>query len=293
MNRRGIKGCPRRLQPGLSGFPDGLGCVDEDHPFGQKRFTRMRHFGSKNCLTAKGIAGAILLVLSSLAPGVALAYFTTTGAGTGGTPVGWDFALTRAVDRLTAPAILGAVVNYSTLAQSITETSSTMNGVSGISAIENPSGQESTSSTYLLGILRSAYNEMMALPSNALISGDINGMTLFPGVYFDSGALNMAASGVLTLDGRGDPKSLFVFQVTGAVGIGAGSLINLSNGAQANNVYWISTGAFGGGAGSTLVGNVIAQGAADPGAGSSLIGRLLSLAAITITSVTITTPDQP
>ena len=81
--------------------------------------------------------------------------------------------------------------------------------------------------------------------------------------------------------------------MTGAVGIGAGSLIKLSNGAQANNVYWISTGAFGGGAGSTLVGNVIAQGAADPGAGSSLIGRLLSLAAITITSVTITTPDQP
>jgi len=246
----------------------------------------------KGWLEKNGPAGALLLIAFSLVPGAASAYFATFGVGTGGTPVGSDFALTRAVDRLTTAAILGVLVNYSTLAPAITETSSTMNGISGSSAIENPSGQESTSATYLLDQLRTPYAEMMALPSNAQISGDLNGMTLVPGVYFDSGALNMAASGVLTLDGRGDSNSLFVFQVTGAVGIGAGSLIKLTNGAQANHVYWVTTGAFGGGAGSALVGNVIAQGAANPGAGSTLTGRLLSLAAITITSVTITTPRQ-
>jgi hypothetical protein len=165
-----------------------------------------------------------------------------------------------------------------------------MDGISGISAIENPSGTQSTSATALLAGLLTTYNKMMALPSNAVISGDINGRTLAPGVYFDGGALNMAASGILMLDGQGDPNSLFIFQVTGSIGFGAGSLIKLINGAEANNVYWVSTGAFGGGAGSALAGNVIANGAGNPGAGSTFVGRILSLAALTLTSVTITTP---
>ncbi len=232
----------------------------------------------------------VLLGIVSLTPGVAFASFSSTSSGEGTARLGTDFSLTRAVDQLTTEAILEALVSYSTLATAITQTSSTMDGISGLNALENPSGEQSSSASALLAVLQASYNKMMALPSNALISGDINGLTLAPGVYFDGGALNMAASGVLTLDGHGDPTSLFVFQVTGSIGIGAGSLVKLVNGAQANNVYWISTGAFGGGAGSALAGNVIANGAADPGAGSDFVGRILTLAALTLTSVTITTP---
>lgn len=238
---------------------------------------------------ARHVSG-VLLGLSILSPGVALAHFVATSSGVGTARLGTDFSLTRAVDQLTTAAILGTVVSYSTLAPAITQTSSVMDGISGVNAIENPSGSQSSSAATLLGELLSSYHKMMALPNNALISGDINGLTLVPGVYFDAGALNMAASGVLTLDGRGDPNALFVFQVTGSIGIGAGSLIKLINGAQGNNVYWVSTGAFGGGAGSSLAGNVIANGAGNPGAGSTFVGRILSLAALTLTSVTITTP---
>lgn len=226
----------------------------------------------------------------SLTTGTAFAYVSTTGVGTGKTFVGNDFSITRAVDALTTKAILGTVASYSTLAPAITQTSTAMDGLSGVGALSNPSGVGATSAATLLAELRTSYTNMMALPSSELISGDINLRTLTPGVYFDGGALNMAASGVLTLDGEGDPSAIFVFQVVGSIGIGAGSVVNLINGAQANNVYWVSTGAFGGGAGSALVGNVIANGAANPGAGSSFVGRILSLAALTLTSVTILTP---
>lgn len=233
---------------------------------------------------------AVILLILGLASNPAFAYLTATGHGEGKTLVGSDFSLTRAVDALTTVAILGAVASYSTLAPAITETSSTMDGLNGASALTNPSGADSTSAVTLIAALQASYIKMMSLPSSNLIAGDINSRILTPGVYLDGGALNMAASGVLTLDGGGDPNSLFVFQVVGSIGIGAGSIINLVNGAQANNVYWVSTGAFGGGAGSNLVGNVIANGAANPGAGSSFVGRILSLAALTLTSVTILTP---
>lgn len=236
------------------------------------------------------LAGVLVLATYILTSGVAFGFFADTGSGQGAAMVGSNFSITRAVDQLTTKAILGPIATYSTLAPAITQTSSTMDGTSGINAIKNPSGGQSTSATVLLAELLSTYNKMMALPSNAVISGDINGLTIAPGVYFDAGALNMAASGILTLDAHGDPNALFVFQVTGAIGIGAGSLIQLINGAQANNVYWVSTGAFAGGAGSALSGNVIANGAGNPGASSVVVGRLLSLAALTLTSVTITTP---
>lgn len=232
---------------------------------------------------------AILLLLS-FTSNQAFAYQTTTGYGEGRTLVGNNFSITRAVDALTIVAILGAVASYSTLSPAITQTSSTMDGLNGVDALTNPSGTDSTSAATLLAALRASYIKMITLPASNLISGDINSRILNPGVYFDGGALNMAASGVLTLDGGGDPNSIFVFQVVGSIGIGAGSTINLINGAQANNVYWVSTGAFGGGAGSNLVGNVIANGAGNPGAGSSVVGRILSLTALTLTSVTILTP---
>ena len=53
----------------------------------------------------------------------------------------------------------------------------------------------------------------------------------------------MAASTTMTLDGQGNPNSVFIFQFGAAFSTGASSIIKLVNDAQASNVFWVVTGA--------------------------------------------------
>ena len=84
--------------------------------------------------------------------------------------------------------------------------------------------------------LTTAYNTLAGLPcppANAIVA-NLGGTTLAAGVYCT--ASGISSSGVLTLDGGGDPNAVFVFQA-GTSLTTAGSVV-LINGAQAKNVYW-------------------------------------------------------
>jgi hypothetical protein len=123
-------------------------------------------------------------------------------------------------------------------------------------------------------------NELGALAPTREIGGDINGLTLYPGVTHSGAALSM--SGTLTLDAAGDPHGVFVIQVGGAVTTAAASQINLVGGAKASNVHWIVDGAVGVGAAANFVGNILAQGAVTLGAGAVLHGRAFSKGTVTL-----------
>ena len=56
-----------------------------------------------------------------------------------------------------------------------------------------------------------AYDDAASRAPTASVSGDLVGQTLPGGVYKSTGPL--ALSGTLTLDGGGDPDSVFIFQV--------------------------------------------------------------------------------
>jgi hypothetical protein len=76
-------------------------------------------------------------------------------------------------------------------------------------------------------------------PAPILVSGDIGGQTLAPGIYKTNSTL-MVQSGDLTLDAQGDANAVWIFQVASGfttVG-GAGGSVILSGGAQAKNVFW-------------------------------------------------------
>uniref|UniRef100_UPI00359492BE ice-binding family protein n=1 Tax=Persicitalea sp. TaxID=3100273 RepID=UPI00359492BE len=102
--------------------------------------------------------------------------------------------------------------------------------------------------------------------------------TLTPGVYCQTGpAAATDLTGVLTLDGGGDPNAVFIIKLNGAFSTATGSSILLTNGASAANVFFQVNGAVILGISSTFSGTIIANGAISLLTGASLLGRALSL----------------
>ena len=84
--------------------------------------------------------------------------------------------------------------------------------------------------------LTTAYNDAAGRALTASVAGDLVGQTLVEGVYKSTGPL--AVSGALTLDGQGNPNSVFIFQVASTLITASASSIVLTNSAQACNIYW-------------------------------------------------------
>ncbi|MCU1597005.1 MAG: hypothetical protein JWQ47_744 [Glaciihabitans sp.] len=135
--------------------------------------------------------------------------------------------------------------------------------------------------------LTAAYADALSRPVDTEFAGDLNGVTFTAGVHHTAAALELSAAGTLALNGQGDPDSVFIFQVDGALNTGAGSSVLLVNGARASNVYWQVNGAAGTGALSSFSGTILASGAITIGAGGRLIGRALSSGAVTLANNTI------
>jgi hypothetical protein len=95
-------------------------------------------------------------------------------------------------------------------------------------------------------------------------------------------------TGNLTLDGQGDPKSIFIFKVDGAFATAALSNVLLINAANLRNVYWQINGAFTLGDSSVFRGNILVNGAITLNNNSIFFGRALSkTGAIIINAITL------
>lgn len=202
---------------------------------------------------------------------------------------------------ISAP-FLGAAQNFSILAgDAVTNTgASKVSGDVGVSpglvvtgfpdgAVGGETHVNDASASAAQVALDTAYGDLTGRTATSEITVDLGGRTLSPGVYHSTAAL--ALTGTLTLDGGGDPNAVFVFQSGAAFDTAANSAVQLINGAQAANVYWAVAGAAGTGAGTRLVGTILAVGAIALGAGTTLIGRALSRAAVTLDGSTIRFTD--
>ena len=135
------------------------------------------------------------------------------------------------------------------------------------------------------------YNDIMAIPvtgTHALTFG--SGETLLPGVYNVAGAASIA--GTLTLDGNNETNPIFIVRANaGAFNTAAGTDVILTNGATAENIFWISDGAIGLGANTNISGTLFSNGAAVAGGNSIVTGRLLTkLGAISFGQGSLTLP---
>ena len=140
--------------------------------------------------------------------------------------------------------------------------------------------------------LSTAYTEAANLKStNTITAGsDIGGQTLFPGVYADSGVLNIGSN--VTLDARGESCAIFVFQVAGGLTVStAGVHVILTGGAQAANVYWQVAGAGTLGVSVSFVGTIMDASSISMGADAVLNGRALAeTGQVALSSSSITLP---
>ena len=106
--------------------------------------------------------------------------------------------------------------------------------------------------------LTTLYNVLEGRPTTVDRTGTVLGAgeTISPGVYhFDTSA---QINGTLTLDGGGDPDAVFIFNIGSTLTTASASSIQLTNGAQAGNVYWRVGSSATLGTGSTFVGQIVA-----------------------------------
>jgi hypothetical protein len=122
--------------------------------------------------------------------------------------------------------------------------------------------------------LVTAYTVAAGLPVTAT-HGTLGGLTLVGGVY-NAGGVALDLTGTLTLDGQGDPNSVWVFQATSSLVTASSSSVKLINGASPCNVFWQVTSSATLGSGSTFVGTIMALTSITMANGVTVNGRALA-----------------
>lgn len=178
----------------------------------------------------------------------------------------------------TAPS-LGTAQSFAVLgASAVTNTGSSVvsgdlgispNGASSVTGF--PPGIIAGTTHYADGVAlqaqsdtTTAYNSLASQPCNFIVSADLGGTTLTPGVYCS--ASSMGLTGTVTLDAQGDANAVFVFRTGSTLTTGSNAKVNMINSGQSCNVYWQV------GSSATL------------GTGTSFAGNILALASITLTT---------
>lgn len=119
---------------------------------------------------------------------------------------------------------------------------------------------------------------------------DLGGLTLASGVY--NNPTSFFITGTLTLDAGGDVNSIWIFQTGSTLITGSGSMVNLTNGAQAGNVYWQVGSSATLGVASQFEGTIMAQESITMTTDSTMNGRALALVgAVTLDNNTIAIPE--
>ncbi len=114
------------------------------------------------------------------------------------------------------------------------------------------------------------------------------GQVLVRGVYQGT---TLDLGGTLTLDGEGDPGAVFIFQSASTLITASASVVALTNGAQACNVFWQVGSSATLGTTSTFVGTILALTSVSATTGAVVQGRLLARnGAVTLDTNTVRVP---
>lgn len=85
--------------------------------------------------------------------------------------------------------------------------------------------------------LTTAFNTLTSRSTTVNLTGqNLGGLTLVPGVYSFSSSAQL--TGALTLNGLGNPNSVFIFNIGSALTTASASVVTLINGAQGGHVFW-------------------------------------------------------
>jgi Ice-binding-like/Bacterial Ig-like domain len=142
------------------------------------------------------------------------------------------------------------------------------------------------------GDLTTAYNFAAAAAGGAILTADIGGQTLAPGVYKTTSAQpSLGITGNLTLSGNG----VYIFQIVSTLTTAANnSDVILSGGATAEDVFWQVGSSATLGTTTTFAGTIMAQASVSLDTGAILNGRALArTGAVTLLSNPVNVPPCP
>lgn len=136
--------------------------------------------------------------------------------------------------------------------------------------------------------LVTAYNDAAGRTPATTIPTELGGTTRTAGVY-TSAAGTFGITGAVTLDGQGDPTSVFIFKMASTLTTATSSSVVLIGGAQSCNIFWqVGSSATLGGS-TTFRGNILALTSITLVTSATVDGRLLARnGAVTLDSNTIT-----
>lgn len=139
-------------------------------------------------------------------------------------------------------------------------------------------GDMETAYTDAAGRVLSDYTELGA--------GNIDGMTLIPGLYNWSTDVSIPIGVTLS----GGANDVWIFQIAGNLTVGNGAIVTLSGGAQAKNIYWQVAGQATLGTTSQFKGNILCSTSIALQTGAQMNGRTLAQTAVTLDATAITAP---
>jgi hypothetical protein len=187
----------------------------------------------------------------------------------------------------TTPSLLGTAATYAVLGTTVVANTgnTVLNGNlgSGSSVTGFPpgtfTGTENVANAAYTQAHTDATSAATALkaltPVTDISSTDLGGATLTPGNYGASAAGTWSA-GNLTLDAGGNTSAMFVLKFGTSLTVPASVSVVLANGAQANNVYFVTGTTFTFGASNTINGTILAGTSITFAASSVLNGRALT-----------------
>lgn len=207
----------------------------------------------------------------------------------------------NAVTQIDGPVDLGTAFPFAVLAgETVTNTGpSVLNGDLGLSPGTSLTGFEfatvngTTHATDTVAAqaqidLTTAYGVAAGLTPTQTGLGDLTGLSLTPGVY--SGG-DLSVTGALTLEGTAD--AVWVFQAASTLTAATGSIITVTGGASACNVFWQVGSSATLNPGAAFVGTVMANVSVTAETAATVTGRLLArTGAVTLDSNVITAPTE-
>ena len=127
-------------------------------------------------------------------------------------------------------------------------------------------------------------------PVTVTVSADLGGQELVPGVYFQASTMNLSGP-ALTLNAGGNPDAVWIFRAGSDLIVGPGASVNLTNGAQACNVFWQVASSASLDDGADFIGTIIARTSISLNSAATVEGRVLALdGTVTLIGNTITRP---
>ena len=140
--------------------------------------------------------------------------------------------------------------------------------------------------------LTTAYNNLLGRPATVDLTGqNLGGLTLVPGTYNFSSAAQL--TGGLTLNGLGNPNSVFIFNIASTLTTANASSVTLINAAQGGNVFWRVGSSATLGTTTVFAGDILAQASVTLNTGATITcgAALAQTGAVTLDTNTISVCD--